>query len=49
MKKSALIKDSITREIIFCPKFKFFIPEYSIMELRKYYPVIAKKGSFEED
>lgn len=46
---SALVKDSITREIIFCPKFKFYIPEYSIIEIKKYYPEIAKKGSLKED
>ncbi len=45
---SALIKDSITRKILFSPKFKFFLPEFSLIELKEYIPIIAKKGDLKE-
>lgn len=45
---SALIKDSTSREILFSPKFKFYLPEYSLTELKKYYKEISKKSNLIE-
>ena len=45
---SALVRDSITRKILFSPKFKFFLPEYSLFELKRYIPIIAEKGDLKE-
>ena len=45
---SALIKDSTSREILFSPKFKFYLPEYSLTELKKYYTEISKKSNLKE-
>ncbi len=45
---SALIKDSTSREILFSPKLTFYLPEYSLIELKKYYTEISKKSNLME-
>lgn len=41
---SALIKDSLTREIIVNSPFHFFIPEGELIEIKKYEKLIIKKS-----
>jgi len=45
---SALIRDATTRRLIFTPKFKFYLPEFSIIELREHLPEIAQKAEISE-
>ena len=45
---SALIKDSITRKIIIQSGFRFYYPEISLMELKKYRDYIIKKSKISE-
>jgi predicted nucleic acid-binding protein len=41
---SALIKDSLTREIIVNSPFNFFIPEGELIEIKRYEKLIIKKS-----
>lgn len=45
---SALIKDSPTRKIIFNPNFKFYLPDFSIDELKEHLPEITQKANITE-
>ena len=38
---AALIKDSLTRQIIFLPDFEFLLPEYALEELNHHRGKIA--------
>ena len=46
---SALIKDSITRQILLSPKLEFFTPEYVFVEIQKHSDEIMEKCDFERD
>ena len=41
---SGLIRDSITRRILLNPKFEFYLPDFSLSEIKKYLPEISKKS-----
>ena len=41
---SGLIKDSLTRKILFHPEFDFYVPDFIMEELTKYIPVISDKA-----
>ena len=41
---SALIKDSLTRSLIFNPKFNLFLPDFSLQEIEKYAEEIQDKS-----
>lgn len=45
---SALMKDSITREIIVNSKYLFLFPEYEFQEIYKYKDDILKKSGYSE-
>ena len=47
---AALIKDSLTRQIIFLPDFEFLLPEYALEELARHRGKIARHShlSFSE-
>ena len=40
---SGLIKDSITRKILFHSEFEFYIPDFFLFELKKYKEYLIKK------
>ena len=46
---SALIKDSITRKIIFESKLKFYYPAISLHEIKKHRELIINKSGLESD
>jgi predicted nucleic acid-binding protein len=46
---SALIKDSITREILVKTTWKFYYPEMSFHEVRKYKELVLKKSNLSEE
>ncbi|PLW80678.1 hypothetical protein C0585_01405 [Candidatus Woesearchaeota archaeon] len=46
---SALIKDSITRKIIMNSNWKFYYPEISFHEIRKYKELVKKKAKLNEE
>lgn len=46
---AGLLKDSIFRIILFSPNFKFFIPEYALLEIKKYESELIKKSGYSED
>lgn len=39
---AALIKDSLTRQILFLPGFEFLLPEYALEEVRRHRAKIAR-------
>lgn len=39
---AALIKDSLTRAILFLPDFEFLVPEYALEEVKRQRPKIAR-------
>jgi len=41
---SSLIKESVTRKIIFNPNFDFYVPDFIMEELSKYLPEISHKA-----
>lgn len=41
---SALIKESLTRSLIFNPQFKLFLPDFSLQEIEKYCQEIQDKS-----
>lgn len=41
---SALIKDSVSRKILFHPRFQFFIPEQFVKEINKHLKEISEKA-----
>ncbi len=41
---ASLIKDSSTRSLLLHPLFEFFLPEYSLEEIRKHIPTIVEKS-----
>ena len=45
---SGLIKDSVNRSILMNPKFQFYIPDFSLIEIFKYLPLIAKKTNLKQ-
>ena len=45
---SALIKDSLTRKIIKNLEFEFFVPSYSLSEIKKYKKYACKKARITE-
>lgn len=45
---SALIKDSLTREILLFPSFEFYLPEYSLTEIQKYKSLLVEKTGLTE-
>lgn len=46
---SALIKDSITREILLYEKINFYLPEYALGEVKKYKSDLLSKGNYDEN
>jgi predicted nucleic acid-binding protein len=46
---SALIKDSVTREILLLPFFEFLLPEYSLQEVEFRKSKISKLSGLSED
>jgi len=46
---SALIKDGITRKILFSPFIQFYTPDYSLEEITKYEKLICKKAKINHD
>ena len=45
---SAIIKDSITRKILFNPDYKFYVPDFFLFELKKYKEYLMKKTKLEK-
>ncbi|MBI5036668.1 hypothetical protein HZC09_04985 [Candidatus Micrarchaeota archaeon] len=45
---AAIIKDSVSRRILLCPKFAFFSPNLSKKELSKYLPELLLKSKISE-
>ncbi len=45
---SVLIRDATTRRLIFNPKFKFYLPEFSINELKEHLSEIAQKAEISQ-
>lgn len=41
---SALIKDSLTRQILLYPKMSFFLPEYAIEEIEAHKDIVSKRS-----
>lgn len=46
---SALIRDGITRKIIFSPFIQFFTPDYSLEEIYRYEEYICKKSKLKSE
>lgn len=46
---SALIKDSLTRKLIFDPKLELFLPDFSLQEIEKYAKEIIGKSGMKKD
>jgi len=46
---AALIKAGISREIIFNNNFEFFIPDHSIIEIKKYKEIILDKAEINKE
>lgn len=44
---SALIKKSITRELLFSPRFDLYSPEFVYLEIEEHYDEILKKSKME--
>jgi len=45
---AALIRDSVTRKILFHPKFEFFVPDFVFDEITKNISIITKKTGLSE-
>jgi predicted nucleic acid-binding protein len=45
---SALIKNSVSRSLIFNPKLELFLPDFSLKEIEKYSPEILKKSGMKK-
>ncbi len=46
---SALIKNGLTRKVIKDLEFKFFVPSFSLSEIKKYKKYVCKKSSLTEN
>ena len=46
---AALIKDSLTREILLFPGFEFLLPEYALEEIAKHRTKIARRARLKQD
>jgi len=46
---SALIKDSITRKLIYSPKLELFLPDFSLQEIEKYAEEIQDKSGMNKE
>ncbi len=46
---AALIKDSVTREILLFPGFEFLLPEYALEEIAKHRAKIARRARLKQD
>jgi len=46
---SVLIKDSLTRKLIFSPKLELFLPGFSLQEIEKYVKEIQNKSGMSKE
>jgi predicted nucleic acid-binding protein len=46
---SALLKSSTTRAILLHPSFEFFLPEFSLEEIRRHKPELRKRSRLTEE